>query len=237
MYSLITAGNHGHIAPIVNDTAFIRKLSKTEYMNLLSGEICNYELKTEKSYGNLCKAKQKCIDLIHNNLTPRSIFLTITTKENIQDRERYFSYMNKFSRTEIFRKCFGTSYLYTVEKQKRGALHSHFICFEPVRDDKGHLPYSDLIKAWRLVISGIGSVKVVKIDDPDHIGKYLSKYILKEFASVERHKRVYVPSKGLKQPLKSQIDYKEFKALIDKHKAKEKKATIDGEEKIVGWYW
>jgi len=234
MYSFVEAGKHGHISFITNETAVIQKISKTEYINLLNGEICQFNLTETKNYQALCKAKQKCIDLIHNNLTSRSIFLTLTTKENIQDRERFFLYMNKFSRTDVFRRCFGTSYLYTVEKQKRGALHSHFICFDPLLD---FIPYKELIEVWRGIIGGIGSVKIIKIDDPDNIGKYLAKYILKEFASVERHKRVYVPSKGLKQPLKSQIDYKQFKALIEKYKAKEKKAVIDGEEKIVSWYW
>jgi len=234
MYSYTQAGNHGHISPIKTLEPFIKKLSAEEYMNLLNGEICKYVYKDKKDIKNLCASKQKCIDLIHANLTPKSIFLTLTTKENIQDRDLFFSLMNRFCRTDIFSVCFGKSYLYTVEKQKRGALHSHFICFKPTMD---FLPYRPLIDAWREVIEGIGSVKLEKIDDPDNIGKYLAKYILKEFASVERYKRVYVPSKGLKQPFKSHIDYKDFARIIKEKNAKEKTAVIEGEKKIVAWYW
>jgi len=146
--------------------------------------------------------------------------------------------MNEFSRTKEFREAFGTKYLYTVEKQKRGALHSHFICFEPLLD---FIPYRPLIKSWREVIGGIGSVKVEQIDDPDNIGKYLAKYILKEFASVEKYKRVFVPSKGLTKPRKWTADYKEFKAFLPPE-AREKWRKVkdkDGKEieALVGWYW
>jgi len=236
MYSYTQAGNHGHISPIKTLEPFIRKLSAEEYMNLLNGEICKYVFKDKKSIENLCSSKQKCLDRIHANLTPISLFITLTVKENIQDRDLFFYWLNRFTKSKIFRENFGDKFLYTVEKQKRGALHSHLIGFAPLRP-WGSVQFSKLIKEWRKIIDGIGSVKVLDIDDPDNIGKYLAKYILKEFASVERYKKVYVPSKGLKQPLKSQIDYKRFKALIEKHKAKEKKAVIDGEEKVVSWYW
>jgi len=205
---------------------------------LRDGPINQYDIKATKDPQNLMNAKQKCIDIIHTNLTPKSIFLTITTKENIQDRDRYFEYMRLFCKTDVFRQCFGTSYLYTVEKQKRGALHSHFICFEPLLE---FLPYRSLIASWRKIIGGIGSVKIEKIDDPDNIGKYLAKYILKEFASVEKYKRVFVPSKSLKQPRKWTADYKEFKAILPPE-AREKWRKVkdkDGKEIniIVGWYW
>jgi hypothetical protein len=99
----------------------------------------------------------------------------------------------------------------------------------------GFIPYKRLIEAWRRIIGGLGSVKVVKIDDPDNIGRYLSKYILKEFASVEKYKRVYIPSIHLKKPDKYTIGYAEFKAMLPK--LRQKKAIVDGEEKIVAWYW
>jgi len=207
-------------------------------LDLRDGSINKYDIKATKDPQNLSMAKQKCIDLIHTNLTPTSIFLTSTTKENIQDRDRFFYYMNRFSKSQIFRDNFGDNFLYTVEKQKRGALHSHLICFEPL---KSWIDYKALILEWRKIIGGIGSVKIEKIDDPDNIGKYLAKYILKEFASVEKYKRVFVPSKGLQQPRKWTADYKEFKAFLPAD-AKEKWRKVKDKEgneieALVGWYW
>jgi hypothetical protein len=119
-----------------------------------------------------------------------------------------------------------------VEKQKRGALHSHFICFAPLVD---WFPYRELIDTWRCIVGGVGSVKVVDIDNPDNIGKYLAKYILKEFASIAKYKRVYVPSLSLQQPIKSHITYDE---LVERLPGlNEKTAIIDGEKKVIGWYW
>lgn len=245
MYSLTIAGKHGHIAPITTEEPIIKKISKKQYILLSSGEICDYVFKEQKSISNLMGAKQKCIDIIHTNLQPNSIFLTLTTQACLTEKDRavYFEYMRLFCKTEVFRRCFGTSYLYTVEKQDgnrradkigRGALHSHFICFNPLLS---FLPYKELIEAWRKVIGGLGSVKIKKIDKPENIGKYLAKYILKEFASVERYKRVYIPSLDLKKPEKRQIKYKELVEFSKKHNLKEKRAIIEGEEKIVGWYW
>jgi hypothetical protein len=232
MYSLTIAGKHGHIAPIINEISLVRKLNKTEYLHIPSGEIFKYRLKETKDIGNLLNAKQKCIDIIHTNVRANSIFLTLTTQANCQDRDLFFSWLAKFCRTDVFLATFGNKYLYTVEKQKRGALHSHFICFNPLMN---FIPYRPLITAWREVIGGIGSVKVLKIDDPDNIGKYVAKYILKEFASVEKYKRVYIPSKYLIKPEKYAIDYRELKKYLSQ--CKEKKAIIEGEKKIVGWYW
>jgi len=232
LYSITKAGRHGHIAPIRGNPCCI-KLDKETYLDTRDGSINKYDIKPTKDVQNLSNAKQKCIDIIHTNLTPASFFVSCTTQENIQDRDRFFYYMNRFTKTDVFREHFGTAFLYTVEKQKRGALHSHLIVFEPL---KSWIDYEALREVWRHIVGGLGSVNIKHIDNPDNIGKYLSKYILKEFASVEKYKRVYVPSKGLKQPRKWTADYAEFKAFLPAE-AREKWRTIDGKEILIGWYW
>jgi hypothetical protein len=230
---MTVAGEHGHIAPIRGNLC-IKKVSKTEYVDLRDGEIYKFKIHETKDIQSLMGAKQKCIDIIHANSTPDDVFMSITTQENIseKERDRYFGYMNKFTRTDIFRECFGTNYLYTVEKQKRGALHSHLVCFAPLVD---FIPYRRLINVWRGIIGGLGSVNCKRIDKPEHIGTYLAKYILKEFASIEKYKRVYVPSKGLKQPIKSTITEKKLRELLPNLRIK--KRVIEGEEMVVGYYW
>jgi len=239
LYSITKAGRHGHIAPIRGNPC-IKKLTADTYLDLRNGEVKNFDIKAIKDPQNLMSAKQKCLDIIHTNLTETSLFISNTTKVNNEDRDLFFYWMNRFTKSKIFRENFGDKFLYTVEKQKRGALHSHLICFEPLRP-WGSVQFRPLINEWRKIIGGIGSVKVKDIDKPDNIGKYLAKYILKEFASVEKYKRVYIPSKGLEQPRKWTADYKEFKAFLPPE-AKEKWRKVKDKEgkeieALVGWYW
>jgi len=213
-YSITTTGQHERIAPITNENPNIRRISKTQYVDLLTGQVFNYTIQNGRSYTSLCRARNRLLDLIYTNVTPTSIFLTLTIQANMQDnaqnRDIYYKYMKLFCKSDVFRECFGTSYLYTVERQKRGALHSHLICIELLKEK---LPYTKLIATWRKIIGGIGSVKIIKIDDPDHIGLYLAKYIRKEFANVPKDRRLFVPSKKLKKPIKKKITEAEFKQL------------------------
>jgi len=217
MYKMTTAGKHGHIALITNPNPVIRRINKTQYENIFTGQVFNYVVKNGKSYTSLNRSRRKLLDIVNTNTTPTSVFLSLTTKANMQDnmqdnmqnRKIYSEWMRLFCKTDVFRNYFGTSYLYTVEKQKRGALHSHIICFEPLEEPN----YSKLIITWRKIIRGIGSVNVIPIDDPDHIGIYLAKYIREELASVPKGKRIYFPSKNLKQPIKKRITYAELKRL------------------------
>jgi len=230
-YSMTIAGHHGHIAPIRGNPC-CRKLDKENYLDLRDGEIKKYNLTETKNIGNLLSARQKLLDLVHSNSRETSEFITITSQENCQDRDRWLYYMKLFSKTKIFNEVFGREYLYTIERQKRGALHSHIICFNPTTN---YIPYKKLIEAWRGCIGGLGAVCCKRIDNPLNVGKYLAKYIIKDFEEVGKYKRCYIPSKGLEQPKKSIISEKEFRKLLPDLKVKKRK--IEGEEIVVGYYW
>jgi len=231
-YRMTTTGNHGRIVPITNSMPNIRRISKTQYVNLLTGQVFNYTIQNGRSYTSLCRARRKLIDLIYTNITPTSILLTLTIQANMQDnaqnRKIYSEWMRLFCKSDVFRECFGTSYLYTVERQKRGALHSHLICIELLKEK---LPYTKLIATWCKIIGGVGSVNIIKIDDPDHIGRYLAK----NFASVPKGKRLFVPSKSLKQPIKKRITHATLKKLPMQLKAK--KIVINGKVITTVYEW
>jgi len=230
-YSMTIAGHHGHIAPIRGNPC-CRKLDKETYLDLRDGEIKKFNITETRDIANLFSARQKLLDLVHTNSRSNSEFITITSQENCQDRNRWLYYMKHFSQTKIFQEVFGREYLYTIERQKRGALHSHIICFNPAMK---RIPYKELINAWRKVLGGLGSVCCKRIDNPMNVGKYLAKYILKDFEEVGKYKRCYIPSKGLSQPEKKIISEKEFLKLLPNLKVKKRK--IEGEEMVVGYYW
>lgn len=153
-------------------------------------------------------AKHELIRLIDTNYNEESTkFLTITTKENIQDRHEFNLIFDKFMKRLNY-NVFHTKkkilkYVAVLEKQKRGAYHAHILLF-----NLPFIEYAKLKEIWKL-----GSVWInkVDVDSKDNRGRYITKYMEKGMGQElldNKGKKSYYSSKNLKQPtvLKLQDD-------------------------------
>lgn len=137
--------------------------------------------------------------LVDMNFDKRTSFLTLTTRENIQDRNKFNIIFNKFLKRlnyQIFKsKKQQLKYLAVLEKQHRGAYHTHIILF-----DFPFIPQSDLVRIW-----GLGGVWINKIDvdSKSNRGRYVSKYFEKGIGQelLESYgKKSFYSSRNLKKP-------------------------------------
>lgn len=153
-------------------------------------------------------AKHELIRLIDTNYNEETTkFVTIRTKENIQDRQEFNLIFDKFMKRLNY-NVFHTKkkilkYVAVLEKQKRGAYHAHILLF-----NLPFIEYEKLKEIWKL-----GSVWInqVDVDSKDNRGRYITKYMEKGMGQElleNKGKKSYYSSKNLKQPtvLKLQDD-------------------------------
>ena len=130
--------------------------------------------------------------------------LTITTKDNIQDRQEFNILFDKFMKRlnyNVFKsKKKLLKYVAVLEKQKRGAYHAHILLF-----NLPYISYEKLQKIWKL-----GSVWInkVDIDSKDNRGRYITKYMEKGIAQElleNKGKKSYYSSNNLDRPTQLRI--------------------------------
>jgi hypothetical protein len=128
--------------------------------------------------------------------------MTLTFQDNLTDLDEAWSCWRKYQRKLSRYLPWMKSYVCVHELQKRGAIHFHVA----LKTDGVWLPYSSLIKQWRQVIGGLGSVKISR----DHscrnrqragkIYSYLAKYMGKNFTAGELNKKRYEVARGMTLP-------------------------------------
>ena len=105
-------------------------------------------------------AKWKLLRLVDCNFNDNTSFLTLTTKENIQDRNKFKNLLKTFIKRfnyNIFQtKKNQLKYIAVLEKQKRGAWHAHILLF-----DVPYIPHNQLLKLW-----GHGAVRINNLKQP-----------------------------------------------------------------------
>lgn len=151
----------------------------------------------EKRIDNLERARQSVRRIIWCNLTPYTKFLTLTTKENIQDKKVFKRKMTTFLQA-LKRNGYDLDYLYVFERQKRGAIHAHLVVF-----NAEYLPMKVLKKYWRNGTPHIKILNGLKYGTDERIcdaGAYICKYITKETVN-EWGSHCYECSQGLKRPI------------------------------------
>lgn len=145
-------------------------------------------------------AKWKLLRLVDCNFNDNTSFLTLTTKENIQDRNKFKNLLKTFIKRfnyNIFQtKKNQLKYIAVLEKQKRDAWHAHILLF-----DVPYIPHNQLLKLW-----GHGAVRInkVDVDSKDNRGRYVTKYFEKGIGQelLENFgKHPYLSSNNLKQPI------------------------------------
>lgn len=180
--SLVTVTKMNHIIEVQhmehrNVRANIKKLDKDRYLNLLTGEISEFEhsQNRQQNYNSLRQTFKKIRYLINNNFNGQSneLHVTLTYKENMTDTKQLYKDFDKFMKRLKY-KCKDKTtvdYISVVEPQERGAWHCHvLIRFNEM--DKIFIPNKTLADLW-----GLGFVKIKALKDIDNIGAYLSAYL------------------------------------------------------------
>lgn len=155
------------------------KLSKTEYMNTATGEICEYKQSSDRSENtdSLRKTFRKIRDLVNANCTtPDNIhWVTLTYAENMTDTKQLYSDFDKFLKRFKYwcKKNNRTApeYIAVIEPQARGAWHIHLIL---IWDSKRPYIANNAVFApmW-----GHGFTKIKGCPNADNLGAYLSAYL------------------------------------------------------------
>jgi len=136
--------------------------------------------------------RRKCITIGANHL------VTLTYRENVQDRTRVLENMERFHRM-LKRAGASLQYVTVLEYQKRGAIHFHIAV-------RGFQDVRLLRRCWyRIVGNGQGQVNVRGPrpgSSPVKLARYLSKYISKDVDALPREagEHRYFCSLGINVP-------------------------------------
>lgn len=158
-----------------NNKCWIKKISDTQYLNLKTGEVCDFDKSNNRSesYRSLKNSMENLRNLINCNVVniQNCRWVTITYKENMTDTKQLYEDTKKFIKKVRYK--FGHfEYVNVAEPQGRGAWHLHCIW---IFDKKA--PYID--QKWLADCWGHGdNVTVKKLDDDnDNLGSYLTAYL------------------------------------------------------------
>lgn len=229
----------------------VKKINKTEYVNLSTGEIKKYNLSENKcNIESIRKTFKELIYLIRHNFTSNSenqLFITLTYTENMEDKDRlYNDFKNFYKRLKRRYKDVKFDYILVAEPQDRGAWHIHLM----LKADKPLYIHDSVIR--ELWGHGITQTERLKSDD---VGKYYVAYFtnLEIEAKDERSKekkyvkgarlqlypsgmKTYRTTKGIKKPPKVDMTFgklqEQFGAPIWKQEYEIFKAE-NGSEEIV----
>lgn len=157
------------------------------------------EQRLERMKKTRLEAKWNLLRLVDCNFDDTTSFLTLTTKENISDRNHFKDLLKTFIKRfnyHIFQtKKSKLKYIAVLEKQKRGAWHAHILLFSVP-----YVPHRQLLELW-----GHGAVRInkVDVDSKENRGRYVTKYFEKGIGQelLENFgKQAYLSSRNLKKP-------------------------------------
>lgn len=158
----------------------IQKLSDSEYLNLITGEVLQYEKhdnKSEVGYLSIRRTMNRIRNILNANCIDEKclLWITLTYADNMTDTEQLHSDFKKFWQ-KFKRKCANENwcipeYINVVEPQGRGAWHCHVMLIW-----KEYAPFIDnnsvIAKLW-----GHGFTKTKAVHGVDNIGAYFSAYL------------------------------------------------------------
>ena len=150
----------------------VRKISKSQYVVIGTGEIKEYRQTDTKQADSLRKTFTKLRQLINTNfhVNDSELFLTLTYAENMQDPERlYIDYKNFFKRLRYSLENRELAYIAIAEPQGRGAWHLH-VLLKSVDGKHLYIDNRQMQELWGL---GWTETKRLKGDNP---GAYFVAY-------------------------------------------------------------
>jgi hypothetical protein len=220
--------NSGIIAPL-------KKISKTEYMNINTGEIKEYNLSENRGEnpGGVKKSFRFLRPLVNNNFdgSPGEKHIILTYAENMTDLKRLHKDYKKF--WEKFKYRYPEAeYIAVAEPQGRGAWHLHVL----MKTNQKYIKNKDIEEMW-----GQGFTKTKPLEQVDNIGAYLTAYFTD--LEIEQHEipngtekvkevegkkyikgarlklypagmKIYRTSKGIIKPIEEKIKYSEIKKIV-----------------------
>lgn len=158
----------------------VRKLSATEYLNLITGEVCQYSQSDTRAdnLDSLRKSFRALRALVNANCTDphRLHWVTLTYADNMTDTKQLYkdfdAFRKRFQRWCVKSHLTPPEYITAIEPQARGAWHMHCILIW-----SGKRPYIDN-NAVFAPLWGHGFTKIQGVpDDCDNLGAYLSAYL------------------------------------------------------------
>lgn len=160
----------------------VKKISKTQYQVLKTGEIKEYEQRDGKYEESLAKTFKRLRALIRTNFTSggdNQLFITLTYGENMIDTKRLMTDFDSFKkRLKRAYKKHKFDYIAVVEPQDRGAWHMHVLLKtdQPVL----YIDNKELEKIW-----GHGWTEAVRLRSDD-CGSYYVAYFTDVLADEEQ---------------------------------------------------
>lgn len=191
-HSAVTYTDMGDICEVQymskkNTEARIRKLSKTQYLVLETGEIKDFELSEtrDNNINSLRQTFKKLSYLINANFSGKKneLWVTLTYERNEQDLEVVRRDFDRFMKR--FRRRYADKgkieFIKVLEPQERGAWHMHMLVkfvdrksiYIPNKfDDENNPLDAPLFEDW-----GQGWVNVQRPEQTDNIGAYVTAYL------------------------------------------------------------
>lgn len=211
--AIVTVTDMGHLIEVQhmqkrNSECRIRKLDAYTYLNLETGEICEYEKidNRSESENSLRQTFKRLRYLINNNFTgkPNELFVTFTfAKKSFDNKEIYKDFDKFLKRLRYKYKDMTTiDYLNVVEPHASGQWHSHMLIrFNDLQ--RIYIPNKELAELW-----GNGFVTIKSLKDVDNIGAYVSAYLADLDVPDD-----YVPKSDKTEVLIKQVDGKQKKFI------------------------
>ena len=158
-----------------NKEVHIRKIDADHYLNLDTGEICEFKHIENRagSFNSLRQSFGKIRDLIDTNFTgaPNELFVTLTYAENMQDSKQLYADFKNFIKRFKYSSSRPFDYLAVAEPQARGAWHMH-VLFRFRGREKAFVKNAQMASLW-----GHGFVRVKSMQHVTDIGLYLTAYL------------------------------------------------------------
>lgn len=201
-----------------NSEGHIQKINADEYINLSTGEICNFNYCNNRgeNMASIRNSISKLRRLINNNFNggKNELWITLTFDKNKVYEPKELCLLFEFFMRKLRRYFKGQviDYIYVPEPHEKGDWHIHLL----LKSNKTiYIPNKVLNKLW-----GYGFVKVNRLKDVDNVGAYVSSYLIniKDGDNTKKGARLYLYppqhklyrcSRGIIQPNIIETTYKE----------------------------
>jgi len=171
-----------------------------------SGERGTVGVQKEISQDSIARARRKIYEIVEGNFLcyPFPVFCTFTFKKNITDIDFSFmemrNFLRRYSRFKLGNER-ALEYIGVAERQKRGAVHFHFVFFNLPYGVENERSTREMAKIWNFGFVDVRDAsKTLSGSEVFNLGAYLAKYLAKD--NVARFgKAMYFASRGLARPV------------------------------------
>lgn len=213
-----------HIKHKNNNLSNTIRISKTEYIDKVSGEIKKYKIKENKNNDGIHRSMKKLQQIIKNNFSgaKSELFITLTTDKQVTDIDIMKDYFKSFWQ-KLKRKYKELEYIFVFELQTdRNSWHIHAL----LKDKKNKYLYIDnekiVKKLWGKGNTWTSKITKKKKSNETNIEKqiqgqetlgiegltnYMAKIRSKE--NIPVGKQAYCKSRGIKVPKQYTAKYEE----------------------------